>query len=437
MKKLIVLAVLSLFMLTSMANATATRVYTMGWANNIVKDEANIWRYPSTLNYYPNLFLGQYEYATYGICDLYKIGGHLLFGEATGTPQVLGVYFSQEEYEHRVLEEFYGFLYGEDSGIDAGRGITLFYGREVGAMPFGLSLGYWFANGKNEDSLPDHNYEWGMSRYVFKVGLSPMMQQLDISGRIAITSWTDKDYCDYCNEDHGVVDLTKPDGNMDIRLTGRFWMNPMGKYTLIPHAGFRMNNQGLEWYGEDSDDHWVKEVTLSIDRTMFGLGLGMNYDAGAGILVVGDIGFAYDKEKLEVDLAVNDDWSLGDYTEETGYTILPYFKLGIDAKVFTWMDLRAGVVTEWERYSHTADYDIYIDWPYIYYQPGALDRSASAPYTYTFLGAGCHWGNFTLDAAINPEFLGNGPYFVSGDYTSPLADMVSLKYNFMGNHRAD
>jgi hypothetical protein len=437
MRTLFVLAVLSLFLVGSMAYATGTRVWTMGEANRIVKDEANIWPYPSTINYYPNLFLGEYEYGyeydMYWLSDLYKIGGHLMFGDATGNPQVLGVYFSQDRYHSRVLDEFYDYYSDYSEDYYAGRGITLFYGREVSAMPFGLSLGYWFANEKNEDSLPSNNYEWGMSRYVFKVGLSPMMKQLDISGKLAITSWTDKEYY---NADHGVVDMTKPDGNMDIRFLARYWMNPMGKYTFIPHGGFRMDNQGLEWYGQDASDHWVKEGALSMDRTMFGLGLGMNYDAGPGILVVGDIGFAYDKEKVDVDLVDNDLWGLDDYSEETGYTFLPYFKLGIDARVFSWMNLRAGVLTEWERWNHQRDYFIQF-YPYYQYESGKWDRSGSEPYTYTYLGAGCHWGNFTLDAAINPEFLGNGPYFVSGDATNPLADMVSLKYNFMGNHMAE
>ena len=61
MKKLLTFTVLCLFVLGSMAFATNTRVLTMGEANNIVKDEANIFLYPSTINYYPKLFVGEYN----------------------------------------------------------------------------------------------------------------------------------------------------------------------------------------------------------------------------------------------------------------------------------------------------------------------------------------------------------------------------------------
>jgi hypothetical protein len=208
-------------------------------------------------------------------------------------------------------------------------------------------------------------------------------------------------------------------------------MTPMGKYTLIPHGGVRINNQGLEWYAEDSNEHWVVDGNASLDNTAFGLGLGMNYDAGADILVVGDFGFAYEKEKIKIDFA-DADYAPWDYEEETGYTILPYFKLGIDAHVFNWMNLRAGVMTIWERWNHTRNYTLY---DYYEWDTGAVDRSDADPYTYTYLGGGFHWGNFSIDACVNPEFLGNGPYFITGENTDGFADRVSLKYDFLANHR--
>ena len=59
MKNIIAIFVLTLFILGSTGLATDTRILSMGHVNNIVKDDANIWMYPSTINYYPNIFKGE------------------------------------------------------------------------------------------------------------------------------------------------------------------------------------------------------------------------------------------------------------------------------------------------------------------------------------------------------------------------------------------
>ena len=181
MKKLLIFAVLGMFMLGSMAYATNTRVMTMGDANNIVKDEANIWLYPSTINYYPNMFIGEFwgYDGEYDETMLYEVGAHLLFCEDSEKPMIMGFYFAQEEYEHELLDAYAEDNYMHDT--DASRAINLFYGRELSGMPFGFYFGYWFDSDKNEDSLPSQNMEWGLTRYEFGFGLSPMSKKLDLS----------------------------------------------------------------------------------------------------------------------------------------------------------------------------------------------------------------------------------------------------------------
>lgn len=69
------------------------------------------------------------------------------------------------------------------------------------------------------------------------------------------------------------------------------------------------------------------------------------------------------------------------------------------------------------------------------YEPGSdLKRKSGGAETMTYLGAGMHWGDLEIDAMIDPSFLTNGPYFISGEDTDGdydgLAARVSLLYWF-------
>ena len=86
MKKLLFSALALTLILALAGWATETRVTTLGEANNILKDEANIFLYPSTINMYRALVLGEVNndyYGDYGEA-LYSVGAHYDFGEGKG-----------------------------------------------------------------------------------------------------------------------------------------------------------------------------------------------------------------------------------------------------------------------------------------------------------------------------------------------------------------
>jgi hypothetical protein len=49
--------------------------------------------------------------------------------------------------------------------------------------------------------------------------------------------------------------------------------------------------------------------------------------------------------------------------------------------------------------------------------------------TSTFLGATAHWNRMIFDLVVHPDFIGNGPFFISGA-GAPMFTRVSLKYDF-------
>lgn len=426
MKRLLTFTVLLVMALGGLALATETRVNTMGDANMIIKDDYNMFAFPSTINYYPRLFAAEFgENKTFYLKDgddydvfLNKVGANFQFGQKSDKPWVLGLYFDQRYYIPDILYDYVIDKNAGESGWATDHRITMLYGRELNGIPFGFIFSYYNMGQKvDNDTIyyedEYYNYNQSLTRYEFSFGLSPMQKKLDLALKVGFSSWTDEYAYD---ETVGMVDNSKPSGNMDFALTGRYWMDPMGKYTLVPHAGIEYSKQGIELYEVDEGTNELyEEVTYKY--TAFNLGCGLNYDATENVLVVADMGVSYEIWKDKYDYPGSDSEP---YEPKWTDMMLPYFKVGIDAYAFKWMNVRAGVLAEWYRGK---------------YEPYDSRMSKSSyVYTQTFLGAGFHWGNFILDANIDPDFLSRGPYFISGSnsgyYDDPydLSSQISLKY---------
>jgi hypothetical protein len=87
---------------------------------------------------------------------------------------------------------------------------------------------------------------------------------------------------------------------------------------------------------------------------------------------------------------------------------IPYFRVGLDAEVLRWLNVRTGVLSV----NTVTDADII---------------TLKGVVTETYLGAGFHWGDFMIDAEIDPEFLLDGPYFLTGN-DNDLSWKISLLY---------
>ncbi|MDD4051304.1 MAG: hypothetical protein PHR28_05320 [candidate division Zixibacteria bacterium] len=416
MKRLLIFTVLLAVLIGGAVFATETRVNTMGNVNTVVKDEANIFMFPSTINYYPKLFAAEVgERSEYYIKDgdeydvyLNRVGAHFQLGQKSEAPWVLGAYFDTRVFYPSIVD--YLAYWNDDYYKDADEGywntnhrLTAVVGHEFNAMPVGLIFSYYNMGQKGENATTTV-YDESISRMELSLGLSPMQKKLDIGFGVAMTTWKDKTY-----DGAALVDNTKPKGNMDLFVNARYWFDPMGKYTMVPHFGIMYSKQGAEGYTDG-----VLENTYKIKDIIFDLGWGMNYDAAENVLVVGDFGFQMDNYKTTSQYTGDPETEYKD-----NYLYLPYFRIGIDAYVFKWMNLRGGVESKWAWNK---------------YQPNATQTEKyKYSETETFLGAGFHWGNFTIDANIDPDFLSRGPYFITGSNNSneyDISNKISLKYMF-------
>ena len=93
---------------------------------------------------------------------------------------------------------------------------------------------------------------------------------------------------------------------------------------------------------------------------------------------------------------------------------MPYWRIGFETQIFGWLNGRIGA----ERGAISFSDDLR-NW-----QP-----EGSFSVTNTFLGATVHWNRLYADLLVQPDFIQQGPNFVSG-YSNNLFTRVSLKYDF-------
>ncbi|MFQ6008661.1 MAG: hypothetical protein ACE5K8_06885, partial [Candidatus Zixiibacteriota bacterium] len=160
MKRILIIAFSLLVLMSASSLATNTRVLTMGDNNTILLDEANIWQFPSRINDYPNLAIG--EFGQPG--DFMDFGFHWQFDE--DNPWLLGTYLYNSDVvspPSSPFRSFYGPPYGRfaefvpfnDFSLMSNQRIDLFYGRRLGAnqMPFGFHLGVIHSSQKDDEPL--------------------------------------------------------------------------------------------------------------------------------------------------------------------------------------------------------------------------------------------------------------------------------------------
>jgi hypothetical protein len=450
MKKILMLAMVILFVVPTVVLATETRVGTMGNVNHIVEDDANIWLYPSTLVNYPGLLTMEFDAGA-----AYMMGANWNAG-----PGVLGAYFSTVNYEYSwsniypwTLNNFYGAgLNSPDMTMldDVDHRIDLFYGMDYADIPVGVRVSLYTGGEKWENEYEyydldfpyDSNYEWSLCRKEISVGASPMEGALDVAFGYTTTTWTDEGtwvWYEGADLKTETAPFSEPDGNTTMTFDARYWMEPRGDWTPVPYFHFMKGSFAFDAYdfelwmdGADYLHSAYVEHNAKVDITSFNVGMGTNYQVSDHAMTVTDVGFYSYKKDSEITFNP-DPSSTGEiaetYTLEEAWTGLPYFRIGMDAEVRDWLDLRCGVFSYWYKRTWEDNLDAFEE-------AGADDQFNNRKYEATYastglyLGLGFHWNSMIIDAHVNPDFMANGPYFISGDDTSDFAYRVSVSYDF-------
>ncbi|MDP8239630.1 MAG: hypothetical protein P9X24_11125 [Candidatus Hatepunaea meridiana] len=378
-----------LLIVSSTAFATVTRVTTMGNVGQIIKDRSNVGTYPQVIVEYSDMM---------GV----EINGAGVLTAASAWysgigPGKLGLTFSTG-----TLANSYA------PAIDStGRNYTVYhqkigliYGLDIGEMLLGVQLNM-FGNSHERDfkAVPqatppvvkDKSVE-SVSGFGLRFGAT-LMENIEAYFNFQNVSWK--------HEGADGKMLTEPNGNMVIGFGGRYWFEMRDNCTLVPYFNFTMSSEGAK----DAADNEIKNFKNTIN-----LGVGRNSFIAENAMVVTDIGIQLQPFKTEVSVP-----GLPTVESRTAFTSLPYFRIGLEAELTSWMDIRLGAHKDWQKKSTENNLGDNEYW--------------SWANTTLFLGAGFHFKNLDIDAAINPRFLTSGPFILSGT-SNALTFGISMIYTW-------
>lgn len=415
MRKILVAAV-GLVMLMSLSSfASETRTLVMGDNDRILVDDGNIFRFPGRVNNYPNLAIGEFGNGD----ELYNFGITWQFND--DNPWVLGTFISDLGPVGPTWTDGSGMV-SWDGGIPSNRRINLLYGRQLGGNNFGLHIdmvkGSWELASDTSGVTTNESRE-SFRQYLFGFGLTEATSgQWDVAVNILFGSWT--------NEDALGNKENEPDGYSDFWLEGRYFMVRNPKVTLVPHAMVGFGKRGLKQY-DHAGENWqvigtgpdplTLDLTDKHSSTTIDLGIGMNYTPGPNLLAAFDFGMMYTKVKMEGDFSSTMEtdtiFSYRDWEDTDKDFVFPYFKIGFEADVFSWMDIRMGATTYWN--SSTAEFTGPTRVAPVSPSYSNSTKISSANND-TYLGFGFHWGRLYLDTYTDPELILRGPNFITGDY---------------------
>jgi hypothetical protein len=396
MKKLIILTLAFALILSAAAFASQTRVLTMGDNHIVLTDDANIWNWPSRLNNYPHLAVGEFGY-NFGN-NFNQFGVHWQFGD--DQPWVLATYFDNDF----AFQPFAGYPINTVEGFNLtnNRRIHAFYARAMGTNKFGARLSL-FKSGYEDPSglIGTAGVEQSFSYYEASLGLTASDDSWDIAVTGGFGTWRDK---------RNDTLYSQPDGLIDFSVLGRMFWGSSPNYNYVPHASIEYHKQGEDyWYYSGASVEMFNYTQMAIE-----VGIGQVYTPSTNVEAVLDLGLAIERNKVEyTDVAT----PANNSETKANFNSIPYFKLGLDAEVFSWLDARFGATSYWQWDKYEAG--------------GTTAFKENYADNETFLGFGFHWGNLHVDTYTDPELFLNGFDFISGDGDGDMNFRISAVYDMM------
>lgn len=209
----------------------------------------------------------------------------------------------------------------------------------------------------------------------------------------------------------GFSSVTDNTGGMEIGLALRGWIYPSkgSKVAVVPVLGFSMFSftpQNVTTVSGTSTTTTGNESKLmSING-----GVGLNWPILDDIQIAGGVTANYNT------LTVSD---TSNETKSTNF-IAPAFNMALETRITDWMTARLGFnksinMSKLEQFNATVT------------TSGTLANSDASTIS---LGAGFHFGRFSIDATVSERWLKNGPNYISGQDGGDLFGIISASYNF-------
>jgi hypothetical protein len=205
--------------------------------------------------------------------------------------------------------------------------------------------------------------------------------------------------------------VSENDGGMEFGIGLRGWFYPTkgSKVAVVPLLGFRT----FSFTPKNTTTSGGNTVTStgSDNSTMnFYGGVGLNWPILDDIQIAGGVTASYNTNKTT------------DTTNETIVTdfVAPGFNMALETRITDWITARLGFNKSINMFNFETDNSAR--------ELSELRTNDDA--STINLGAGFHFGRFSIDATVSERWFKQGPNFVSGGSAADLFGIISASYNF-------
>jgi hypothetical protein len=206
----------------------------------------------------------------------------------------------------------------------------------------------------------------------------------------------------------GVTSTTENTGGMElgVALRGWFYGKSSNKVAIVPVLGFSTYS-----FQPKSTSGSTSVTGLNYSFMNISGGVGLNWPIMDDIQIAGGVTVAYNTSKSDSGAVEN---------KNTDF-IAPAFNMALETRITDWLTARMGFnksITSNKFENNTQTFSNLI---------------ASSSASTINLGAGFHFGRFSIDATVSERWLKQGVYFISGANSGNNTDMfgmISASYNF-------
>jgi len=206
----------------------------------------------------------------------------------------------------------------------------------------------------------------------------------------------------------GVNTLADNDGGMEFGIGLRGWIYPSkgSKIAVVPLLGFSIYSFTPKVISGSTTVTGSEYSFMNING-----GVGLNWPIIDDIQIAGGVTLAYNTAKS----TFSD--TTGSYENKLTDFIAPGFNMALETSIADWLTGRMGFsksvdMSKFE--TNTQEINV------------LYENSISSTFS---MGAGFHFGRFSVDATVNERWFKNGINFVSGQ-SSELFGEISASYNF-------
>jgi len=475
------------------AEATTTRIYTLGSMNRFILDDTNRWLYPHTITKYGNLFYlelfgsapsqgssaptSNRQASTVSQVDLVD---SLRVQQTAGGGMILGLtddlFMSMHlsDYEDPTVPRMLNWL-ASTSGNDprgfpwlpdapdapdsANRKFDVFFAYNVqDLLQLGLQLSYGSSNysrspNDNDPEIPTNlPQDSAERRFGDKIGTSAFSFLL--SGGLTLGEFATIDaglgmtFHSLTYKPNERSGLIEGGGGLEVQADVRAMIGITEWWELVPAMSIRSTSlkaadlanyaNGLRYDNSETgrEDYFITDASLS--DFVFDLGVAGHFKPTDAIHFWGAMGFEVVKssQKFENKIPespdngnVRTDQNLEFYRDSFATSAVPYFRLALEARIFSWLDFRGGVVKYMRSTKVTEDQEDINNTDFNRLNSISRDE----PFFDYFLGFAAHYEGFFLDFQMDPLWFSRGPEFLSGASGSGGGNMfvnTSLGYRF-------